>query len=45
VVARAEGRPDEAKALWEKVLALMPEGSPERQQLQREIDTLGKPAN
>ncbi len=28
VVARAEGRPDEAKALWEKVLALMPEGSP-----------------
>jgi cytochrome c-type biogenesis protein CcmH len=45
VVARAEGRPDEAKALWEKVLALMPEGSPERQQLQREIDTLGTPAN
>ncbi|MBA4099378.1 MAG: c-type cytochrome biogenesis protein CcmI [Rhodospirillum sp.] len=45
VVARAEGRPDEAKALWEKVLALMPEGSTERQQLQREIDTLGKPAN
>ena len=44
VVARAEGRPDEAKALWEKVLALMPEGSPERQQLQHEIDTL-KPAN
>jgi cytochrome c-type biogenesis protein CcmH len=45
VVARAEGRAEEAKALWEKVLALMPEGSPERQQLQREIDTLGKPAN
>jgi cytochrome c-type biogenesis protein CcmH len=45
VVARAEGRPDEAKALWEKVLALMPEGAPERQQLQREIDTLQKPAN
>jgi cytochrome c-type biogenesis protein CcmH len=45
VVARAEGRPDEAKALWKKVLALMPEGSPERQQLQREIDTLGNPAN
>lgn len=42
VVARAEGRADEAKALWEKVLALMPEGSPERQQLQREIETLGK---
>ena len=45
MVARAEGRPDEAKALWEKVLALMPEASPERQELQREIDTLGKPAN
>jgi cytochrome c-type biogenesis protein CcmH len=45
VVARAEGRAEEARALWEKVLALMPEGSPERQQLQREIDTLGKPAN
>jgi cytochrome c-type biogenesis protein CcmH len=45
VVARAEGRPEEAKALWQKVLALMPDGSPERQQLQREIDTLGKPAN
>jgi cytochrome c-type biogenesis protein CcmH len=44
VVARAEGRADEAKALWQKVLALMPEGSAERQQLQREIDTLGKPA-
>ncbi|HKP25563.1 MAG TPA: c-type cytochrome biogenesis protein CcmI [Dongiaceae bacterium] len=45
MVARGEGRPDEAKALWEKVLALMPEGAPERQELQREIDTLGKPAN
>ncbi len=45
VVARAEGRPDEAKTLWEKVLALMPEDSPERHQLQREIDTLNKPAN
>ncbi len=45
VVARAEGRPDEARALWEKVLALMPEGAPERVQLQREIDSLGKPAD
>jgi cytochrome c-type biogenesis protein CcmH len=45
VVARAEGRPEEAKALWQKVLGLMPEGSSERQQLQREIDNLGKPAN
>lgn len=44
VVARADGRPDEAKALWEKVMALMPEGAPERAQLQREIDTL-KPAD
>jgi cytochrome c-type biogenesis protein CcmH len=45
VVARADGRADEAKALWQKVLALLPEGSAERQQLQREIDTLGaKPA-
>jgi cytochrome c-type biogenesis protein CcmH len=43
VVARAEGRPDEAKALWEKVLALMPEGAAERQQLQHEIDSLAKP--
>jgi cytochrome c-type biogenesis protein CcmH len=45
VVARAEGRPEETKALWEKVLALMPEGAPEREQLQRQIDNLGKPAN
>ena len=44
VVARAEGRPDEAKALWQKVLALMPEGSDERKQLQGEIEKLGKPA-
>ena len=28
--------------LWGKVLLLMPEGSAERQQLQQEIDTLGK---
>ncbi|MEZ5833030.1 MAG: c-type cytochrome biogenesis protein CcmI [Dongiaceae bacterium] len=44
VVARAEGRTGEAKDLWQKVLALMPEGSPERQQLQREIDNLENPA-
>jgi cytochrome c-type biogenesis protein CcmH len=42
VVARAEGRPEEAKALWQRVLALMPEDAPERQQLQHEIDTLGQ---
>jgi cytochrome c-type biogenesis protein CcmH len=43
VVARAEGRPDEAKELWQKVLALMPEDAPERAQLQHEIDSLAKP--
>jgi len=42
VVARAEGRAGEAKELWGKVLLLMPEGSAERQQLQDEIDGLGK---
>lgn len=45
MVARAEGKAEEAKALWQKVLLLMPEGSTERQQLQREIDGLGKPAD
>jgi cytochrome c-type biogenesis protein CcmH len=44
VVARADGRIDEAKALWQKVLRLMPEGSAERAQLQSEIDRLEKPA-
>jgi len=44
VVARAQGRTDEAKELWQKVLALMPEGTTERQRLQKEIDKLGKPA-
>ena len=42
VVARAEGRTDEAKELWGRVLVLMPEGSAERQQLQQEIEGLGK---
>lgn len=42
VVARAEGRVDDAKELWGQVLLLMPEGSAERQQLQQEIDALGK---
>lgn len=42
VVARAEGRSDEARELWGKVLLLMPEDSAERQQLQQEIDGLGK---
>jgi cytochrome c-type biogenesis protein CcmH len=45
VVARADGKTDETRELWGRVLQLMPEGSPERAQLQREIDALGKPAN
>jgi cytochrome c-type biogenesis protein CcmH len=45
LVARAEDRPEEARMLWQKVLTLMPEGSTEREQLQREIDNLGKAAN
>lgn len=44
VVARAEGRPAEARELWQKVMLLMPDGSAERQQLQREIERLDKPA-
>lgn len=40
VVARADGRTDETKELWGQVLQQMPEGSPERQQLQREIEAL-----
>jgi len=42
IAARADGRIAETKELWGKVLLLMPEGSPERQQLQREIDGLDK---
>jgi cytochrome c-type biogenesis protein CcmH len=45
VAARAEGKTDETKELWGKVMLMMPEGSPERAQLQREIDGLGKPSN
>ncbi len=46
IAARADGKTDETKQLWGKVLLLMPEGSPERAQLQREIDGLDKaPAN
>lgn len=44
VVARAEGRTEEARTLWSQVLVLMPEGSAERAQLQQEIDNLGKAA-
>ncbi len=45
MVARAEGRPAEAKDLWQKVLQQIPEGASERDQLQREIESLDKPAN
>ena len=31
-----------ARAMWVKVLALIPEGSPQRQSLQHEIDSLGQ---
>ena len=43
VVARADGKTAETKELWSKVLLLMPEGSAERDQLQREIDGLDQP--
>jgi cytochrome c-type biogenesis protein CcmH len=42
LVARANGDKAAARAMWVKVLALIPEGSPQRQSLQREIDTLGQ---
>jgi cytochrome c-type biogenesis protein CcmH len=42
LLARANGDKPGAKAMWVKVLALIPEGSPQRQSLQREIDSLGQ---
>jgi len=42
LVARANGDKQGARAMWVKVLALIPEGSPQRQSLQREIDSLGR---
>jgi cytochrome c-type biogenesis protein CcmH len=42
LVARANGDKAGAKDMWMKVLALIPEGSPQRQSLQREIDSLGQ---
>jgi len=42
LVARAGGRTDEAKQLWQRVLALLPAGSDQRAAMQREIDGLGK---
>ena len=46
LVARADGKIDEAKQLWMRVLALLPAGSDQRAAMQREIDGLGNtPAN
>jgi cytochrome c-type biogenesis protein CcmH len=42
LVARAQGRSDEAKQLWQRVLALLPAGSDQRAAMQREIDGLGQ---
>jgi cytochrome c-type biogenesis protein CcmH len=42
LVARANGDKGAAREMWIKVLALIPEGSPQRQSLQREIDSLGQ---
>jgi len=46
LIARATGKTDEARQLWQRVLALLPSGSEQRSALQREIDGLGAiPAN
>jgi cytochrome c-type biogenesis protein CcmH len=46
LVARADGKTDAARQLWQRVLALLPAGSDQRAALQREIDGLGPvPAN
>lgn len=46
LVARAGGKTDAARQLWQRVLALLPAGSDQRAALQREIDGLGPvPAN
>jgi cytochrome c-type biogenesis protein CcmH len=42
LVARAQGDRQAAKDLWLKVLALIPESSPQRASLQREIDSLAQ---
>jgi len=42
LVARANGDRASARDMWVKVLALIPEGSPQRQSLQHEIDSLGQ---
>jgi cytochrome c-type biogenesis protein CcmH/NrfG len=40
LVARAQGDNKAAKEMWLKVLALIPEGSAQRESLQHEIDSL-----
>jgi cytochrome c-type biogenesis protein CcmH len=40
VLARSNGDSQSARAVWLKVLALIPEGAPERNSLQRQIDSL-----
>lgn len=42
LVARAQGDSKAAKEMWLKVLALIPEGSAQRQSLQHEIDSLAQ---
>lgn len=41
LIARANGDKAGAKALWLKVLALMPEGSPQRKEMEAKIAALG----
>jgi len=42
LVARAQGDKAAARDMWEKVLALIPAGSPQHDSLQREIDSLAQ---
>lgn len=42
LVARSQGDKQTAKEMWLKVLALIPEGSAQRQSLQHEIDSLAQ---
>jgi len=44
MVARVAGNPDAARALWQRLLALLPKDSPKRIPLQREIDALNQAA-
>jgi cytochrome c-type biogenesis protein CcmH len=42
LVARAGGDTAGARSMWQKVLALIPAGTPQHESLQREIDALGQ---